>query len=210
MTEETFHQKHQSFGEAYRPDCPDCNTVTVEIPPGMAAHIHRMNVGGYSIDGEDLEDLPAPVPAADHASIKDDPELAADNLLENIRRIMQADADERRARPEVFKILEAMRSVTNWDVGAEPIMRRMAYAIADAGFRQLEPEDTTPPVGAIFPWPVDAPVPNNWCICNGGDFDSTRYPQLFEVLGSVTLPDLITGDPEAAWRRWIIYGGEQS
>lgn len=54
---EDFHTKHLSFGEAYRPDCTECDrmTVTVEVPPEVADAINAKRIGGYSIDGQDLE-----------------------------------------------------------------------------------------------------------------------------------------------------------
>lgn len=51
------------------------------------------------------------------------------------------------------------------------------------GFRAI-------PVGAIMMWPSSLPTsPEGWFPCEGGEFDTTKYPQLASVLNSNTLPD---------------------
>ena len=48
------------------------------------------------------------------------------------------------------------------------------------------------PVGS-FTWWFGLPEkkPLNWLICNGNTFDETVYPELYEILGSNTLPNLV-------------------
>lgn len=45
------------------------------------------------------------------------------------------------------------------------------------------------PVGVIEAY-IGATAPKNWLICDGSTFNKDVYPELYEVLGSETLPDL--------------------
>jgi len=45
------------------------------------------------------------------------------------------------------------------------------------------------PVGTIAMWGTST-LPNGWLECNGGDFDPLVFPELFDVLGGRTVPDL--------------------
>lgn len=58
-------------------------------------------------------------------------------------------------------------------------------------------EDATPksyvdailPIGALISY-AGKTVPNHYLWCDGSTFDSSRYPELYAVLGSTTLPDM--------------------
>lgn len=45
------------------------------------------------------------------------------------------------------------------------------------------------PVGSIIMWAKE-PIPDGWLECNGGTFDATQYPALFDLYGNNKLPDL--------------------
>jgi microcystin-dependent protein len=46
------------------------------------------------------------------------------------------------------------------------------------------------PIGCIQIWPVANPPPG-WLICDGAAFSAGTYPELAQVLGSTTLPNLV-------------------
>jgi microcystin-dependent protein len=47
------------------------------------------------------------------------------------------------------------------------------------------------PVGSVIPWMGSGAVPTGWLECNGSSFSASEYPDLFAVLGSTTLPNLV-------------------
>lgn len=47
------------------------------------------------------------------------------------------------------------------------------------------------PVGTVVPWMGSGAVPTGWLECNGATFSSEEWPDLFAVLGSTTLPNLV-------------------
>lgn len=47
------------------------------------------------------------------------------------------------------------------------------------------------PVGTVVPWMGSGTVPTGWLECNGASFSASEYPDLFAVLGSTTLPNLV-------------------
>lgn len=47
----------------------------------------------------------------------------------------------------------------------------------------------TVPIGTILPF-YSTSVPNNYLLCDGSNFNSDDYPELYALLGSTTLPDL--------------------
>lgn len=47
------------------------------------------------------------------------------------------------------------------------------------------------PVGSVIPWMGSGSAPSGWLECNGTSFSASEYPDLFAVLGSTTLPNLV-------------------
>lgn len=47
------------------------------------------------------------------------------------------------------------------------------------------------PVGSVIPWMGSGAVPTGWLECDGSAYSASAYPDLFAVLGSTTLPNLV-------------------
>lgn len=50
------------------------------------------------------------------------------------------------------------------------------------------------PIGTQFFFPIEAPIPMGYFLCNGDTFSGTEYPDLADVLGSTTLPTYDVAD----------------